>query len=186
MTLTLPANHQPVTLELEARITTGYRWEVLASEQGRYRQRAADQVEMRYAGPGAPAIQQIELQPQGRGDNVVQLVYRRPFEPEAPIRLRMNLHATTPLAGGVIELTDPTPIDSGESSQPGAGVMVQPDLALPALAIPTAYDARTQGLISPVRNQGSCGSCWAFGTVGVMETAIKRTPVTIQAQNETP
>jgi C1A family cysteine protease len=74
----------------------------------------------------------------------------------------------------VIELTDPTPIDSGESSQPGAGVMVQPDLALPALAIPTAYDARTQGLISPVRNQGSCGSCWAFGTVGVMETAIKR------------
>ena len=174
LNLTLPANHQPVTLELEARITTGYRWEVLASKQGRYRQRAADQVEMRYAGPGAPAIQKIELQPRSRGDNVVQLVYRRPFEPEAPIRLRMNLHATTPLAGGVIELTDPTPIDSGESSQPGAGVMVQPDLALPALAIPTAYDARTQGLISPVRNQGSCGSCWAFGTVGVMETAIKR------------
>ncbi|MBK8640085.1 MAG: protease inhibitor I42 family protein [Chromatiaceae bacterium] len=174
LTLTLPANNQPITLELEARVTTGYRWEVLASEQGRYRQQEADHVEMRYAGPGAPAIQKIELQPQGRGDNVVQLVYRRPFEPEAPIRLRMNLRATTPLAGGVIELTDPTPIDSGASSQPGAGVMAQPDLALPALALPTAYDARTQGLIPPVRNQGSCGSCWAFGTVGVMETAIKQ------------
>jgi hypothetical protein len=61
LTLTLPANHQPVTLELEARITTGYRWEVLASAQGRYRQRAADQVEMRYAGPGAPAIQRLNF-----------------------------------------------------------------------------------------------------------------------------
>jgi predicted secreted protein len=174
LTLTLPATQQPVLLELEARITTGYRWEVLPSPQGRYRQQAADAVEMRYAGPGAPAIQQIALQPQGRGDNVVRLVYRRPFEPEAPIRLHLNLRATAPLAGGRLELTDPTPIDSGESHQPGAGVTAAPHLAVPTLGLPTAYDARTQGLISPVRNQGSCGSCWAFGTVGVMETAIRR------------
>ncbi|MCC7279401.1 MAG: protease inhibitor I42 family protein, partial [Chromatiaceae bacterium] len=82
LALTLPASNQPILLELEARVATGYRWEVLASPQGRYRQQAADQVEMRYAGPGAPAIQKIALQPQGRGDNVVRLVYRRPFEPD--------------------------------------------------------------------------------------------------------
>lgn len=174
LALTLPVSNQPILLELEARVATGYRWEVLVSKQGRYRQRDADQVEMRYAGPGAPAIQKIELQPQGRGENVVRLVYRRPFELDAPIRMRMNLRATSAGASGLIELTDPTPIDSGDGNQSGAAGMAQPELALPTLALPTTYDARTEGIIPPVRNQGSCGSCWAFGTVGVMETAIKR------------
>ena len=174
LALTLPASNQPILLELEARVATGYRWEVLANKQGRYRQGDADQVEMRYAGPGAPAIQTIALQPQGRGDNVVRLVYRRPFEPDAPIRTRLNLRATGVGASGLIALTDPTPIDSGDASEPGAASLAEPALALPTLALPAAYDARTQGLISPVRDQGNCGSCWAFGTVGVMETAIRR------------
>jgi|GEM_PF-3278554 len=42
-------------------------------------------------------------------------------------------------------------------------------------ALPASYDARTTGIVSMPKNQGSCGSCWAFATVGAMESHIKKT-----------
>ena len=40
-------------------------------------------------------------------------------------------------------------------------------------ALPSKWDWREQGGVTPVKNQGNCGSCWAFATVGPLESAIK-------------
>ena len=41
-----------------------------------------------------------------------------------------------------------------------------------AQTYPAAYDLRTQNKVSPVEDQGQCGSCWTFATFGSLESYL--------------
>ena len=41
-------------------------------------------------------------------------------------------------------------------------------------SIPSQFDLRDMGWVTPVKDQGSSGVCWAFGSAGAMETSILR------------
>ena len=43
-------------------------------------------------------------------------------------------------------------------------------LPLKTPSAPEAYEWTSTGMVSPVKNQGSCGSCWTFSTVGALES----------------
>lgn len=96
-------------------------------------------------------------------------------------------HAGTSWKEGVNDFTDQT--DAEKATHLGLNVTnvyrnVQKVVKRDNVATPDRVSWIEQGAVTAMKNQGSCGSCWAFGAVGSLEGVYKRETGVLRAFSE--
>jgi inhibitor of cysteine peptidase len=154
---------QELVIDLEGNLSTGYAWDV-ASVNGAILQQVGQFEFQQYADAvGSAGRQILRFRAAGVGQTDLVLAYRRSWEDAAPLRT----YSVNVLTSG--------PVTASADAYTGAVLSSPPRDVGPidAAGVPTAYDWCSRGGCTPVKNQGSCGSCWAFATSGVVESLIK-------------
>ena len=166
---------QAFPLLLESNPSTGYTWEVLSYDSSLLQVITETEYDQKVSQVGAPGVQTVRFIGIGNGPTTITLFYGRPWMANMQVTRNITIDTgSIPLDEAALDLsssvensiTVENPVVSSESTSPTVGDSQ-------TVGLPTSFDWRAQGLVTTIRDQGSCGSCWAFATVGVMEAAIK-------------
>lgn len=153
-------NSHVLVVNLESNPSTGYAWYVESRDEkvleqvGDFALKAADKI-------GAPGMQILRFQGIASGQTTLNLVYRRPWEdvkPEKTFSLEVTVKAPLALP------YKPEPVDTNIAPQ-------EQETGGSVTALPSSYNW-CPTYCTAVRDQGNCGSCWAFSTVGTMESVL--------------
>lgn len=168
--LLLPINTtDPISIHLESDLSTGYSWQVVRAD--------VDGTNMTYdsqfinRGSGAvPQVQVMTFYPTTTGTATIQVVYRRPFNlGEASTR---SLDISYAEETQSVDLSNPTPELGSSTADTTSSTSASSDVptgSASSTSTPYIWDWRTFGAVTPIRDQGAYGTCWAFSTNGTME-----------------
>lgn len=152
-----------VVLRLESNPSTGYRWEVQETDQNILLQVGAFEFESEPNRFGAPGTQVLRFVGVSEGRTPLKLVYRRPWEEGVEPLKTYSIQVQSKGAFRGVYNPASAPVEESVPSEEQSA----------PLALPSSFNWCDQGGCTPIKDQGSCGSCWAFGTVGPFESLIK-------------
>jgi KDEL-tailed cysteine endopeptidase len=90
------------------------------------------------------------------------------------MRILLLLILLSPALAKAYTVTDQWGIEHGTGYEPPNTDILLPKAyeSLPTTDLPNAFDSRSLGWISPVKDQGQCGSCWAHAIVENFEDQL--------------
>jgi predicted secreted protein len=168
-----------LVVSLDSNPSTGYEWQLTDMDPAVLQKAAEVQFEPAVPGPlqlqangrpvlGAPEKTVWRFRATGAAQTRLHLVYRRPWSSGAPPAQEFSLQVN-----GIGSFTKPKSLATPPPTPvPTPNQRIMSD-AQAGLGLAAHFNWCEQGGCTPVRDQGGCGSCWAFSTVGVLESAVK-------------
>jgi uncharacterized protein (TIGR03382 family) len=148
-------------IELPSNITTGHYWNLRSTKNKTWRHLGSEHIYPDTELKGAQGIERIYLVGERVGTSEIELLYKRPHEQRIVQSLAYQIASQGSFIGQfeVPKAPEPPPLNYVPTRQD----------------LPAHFNwcEEIPGGCTPVKDQASCGSCWAFGTVGPLEQMIK-------------
>ena len=162
---------QQITFQFEANPSTGSMWEPLDYPADLLEPAAGMHFTPHSAAIGGEERQESRFTALKDGRVAMRWVYRQPWVQEDPAAGR-NLLIQAPELSEISDWSNPLAPQEVFSLPSSQDVPAPRAPVASSAPLPAVLDWRNRTTLTGIRNQGSCGGCWAFATVGVLESAI--------------